>query len=288
MTAKQRNRSREDAKPLRERRRQAHERPWWRSRWLMGGIFGVVAAVAVGFFYFTSLQASPSLPSGADLASVQQAITHVDAAIFDTVGTGDLPNPVKVMNSTQTLGGADGKPQVLYIGAEYCSTCASQRWSLIAALSRFGEFKTLQPTKSASGESYSELPSFTFYRGQYDSPYLSFVSVETGDRNKRPLQRASQDQQSLMALYDRPGTIPFIAFSNRYYTAGSGYDMKLISDKGWSDVATALRDPTNPLTRALIGNANYLTAGICQLTQNQPGSVCESSAVSEISAKLPN
>ncbi len=221
------------------------------------------------------------------MASVNRAITHIPADVFDTVGTGDLPNPLKAMTTEQPLGGADGKAALLYIGAEYCSYCAPQRWSLIAALSRFGEFGELQPTLSARGESYPEFPTYTFYRVQYNSPYLNLVALETGDRAKRPLQRISADQQSLLTLYDHVGTIPFVDIGNKYYAVGTGYDMNMLRDKSWRDVADGLADPTNPLTRAIVGNANYLTAAICQLTQNQPDSVCGSSAVASVVDKLP-
>jgi hypothetical protein len=210
----------------------------------------------------------------------------VNNDIFDMVGTGDLADPLQAMNSSQPLGGADGKPELLYIGAEYCSPCAAQRWSLILALSRFGEFANLQPTKSASGESYPELPSFTFYRSQYNSPYLDFVALEIGNRSKQPLQHLSQDQQALFTLYDRPGTIPFLDFGNKYYTVGSGYDMTMLSNKDWQVLASNLNDPANGVTKAIVGNANYLTAGVCRLTQNQPESVCSSAAIAAISSKL--
>jgi hypothetical protein len=270
---------------LRERRRQAHEQRWWQNPWLIGAPLGLIAIAAVVYFWIRPSQAATaSLPPTAELSQVQYAITHVDPAIYEAVGEGDLPNPFKVMDVNQPkFGGVDPRPQLLYMGAEFCSTCAAQRWSLVAALSRFGEFGTLNPTKSASGESYSELPSFTFYRSQYDSPYVSFVALETADRNRKNLQRPNEDQRSLMAKYTSTNTpAPFISFGNRFYTVGSGYEMRMISDKGWADITGSLNDPTNALTRAIIGNANYLTAGICKLTGNQPDSVCGSAAVSGV------
>ncbi len=35
-----------------------------------------------------------------------------------------------------------GKPEVLFVGAEFCPFCAAERWPLIVALSRFGHFST--------------------------------------------------------------------------------------------------------------------------------------------------
>src|SRR3954453_11949453 len=137
MSVKKPQVNKKGAAPLRERRRQMDQRRRLPAPWMILGASAVVAVVVVFLLKFGPLQASMNLPSDAELASVVQAATHIDDSVFDAVGNGELPSPIKVMNSTQRLGGADGKPQVLYIGAEYCSTCAAQRWSLIAALSRF-------------------------------------------------------------------------------------------------------------------------------------------------------
>ena len=42
-----------------------------------------------------------------------------------------------------------GKPEVLFVGAEYCPFCAAERWPLIVALSRFGHFGALHNMQSA-------------------------------------------------------------------------------------------------------------------------------------------
>jgi hypothetical protein len=36
-----------------------------------------------------------------------------------------------------------------------------------------------------------------------------------------------------------------------------------------------------------VGNANYITAAICKLTNNQPGSSCSSAALQQIEGQLP-
>jgi hypothetical protein len=35
-----------------------------------------------------------------------------------------------------------------------------------------------------------------------------------------------------------------------------------------------MNDPSSTLGKALVGNANYITAGICKLTNNLPASAC--------------
>ena len=48
----------------------------------------------------------------------------------------------------------------------------------------------------------------------------------------------------------------------------------MLAGKSWAQVAAAMNNPSSALGKAMIGNANYLTAGICSLTGNQPASAC--------------
>ena len=49
---------------------------------------------------------------------------------------------------------AAGKPEILYIGAEYCPYCATERWPLAVALSRFGTFTGLRGIHSSATDVY--------------------------------------------------------------------------------------------------------------------------------------
>jgi hypothetical protein len=171
----------------------------------------------------------------------------------------------------------------LYIGAEYCPFCASERWSLIAALSRFGEFGEIQPMRSSSSDIFPDTPTFTFYRSQYASPYFHFVAVETATRDRAPLEQPSPEARALMTREDPGGAIPFIAIGTHAYTVGSSYDPGLLAGKSWAEIAAGLANASNPTTRAIVGNANYYTAAICRATGDQPTAVCRSQAILEIS-----
>ena len=76
---------------------------------------------------------------------------------------------------------ANGKPEVLYIGAEYCPYCAAERWAMIVALSRFGTFSGLATVHSAAAngageaEPYPNTPTWTFVNAKYTSQYLTFT-----------------------------------------------------------------------------------------------------------------
>ena len=47
-----------------------------------------------------------------------------------------------------------GKPEMLYIGAEWCPYCAAERWAMAVALERFGSFSPLRGVYSSSADVY--------------------------------------------------------------------------------------------------------------------------------------
>jgi hypothetical protein len=137
-------------------------------------------------------------------ASVTANIASVPASTLDTVGTGTTFGHTVTAASGAPLT-AGGKPEVLYIGAEYCPYCATERWPLAVALSRFGTFTGLGGIHSSATDVYPSQPTLTFYRSAYVSKYLSFASVETTTENPRtPLQHLTAAQQGLLARYDAP------------------------------------------------------------------------------------
>ena len=66
---------------------------------------------------------------------------------------------------------------MLYIGAEFCPICATQRWPMTVALSHFGTFSNLQQTHSAVSD--GNIPTLSYYGSTFTSPYLTFTPVET-------------------------------------------------------------------------------------------------------------
>jgi hypothetical protein len=90
------------------------------------------------------------------------------------------------------------------------------------------------------------------------------------------LQTPTTAQQALGQTYDPSGSIPFFDLGNKYVQVGNlaPLDPSLLAGKTWSQVAAAMNDPTSAIGKAEIGNANYMTAGICKLTNNQPTTAC--------------
>jgi hypothetical protein len=182
-----------------------------------------------------------------------------------------------------------GKPQVLYVGADFCPYCAAVRWPLIVALSRFGTFSGLTTTRSGitngagQAEPYPGTATWTFYGSTYTSKYLAFSGVELATSQPDastggylPLQQLTAAQEAVYSRYDPQGSVPFLGIGNKYVQMSSlaPYGPKALANLTWSQVAAALHQPSSALARQIDGSANYLTAAFCSLTGNQPASAC--------------
>jgi uncharacterized Zn-finger protein len=243
----------------------------------------LVAAFLVIRWYTTPL---PLPPLNVD--ATQQVITSITSLTpseLDAVGTGSANNLIKKVSGS-TLTGPNGHPEVFYEGAEYCPYCAAERWPMIIALSRFGTFSGLKTTSSSSTDIYPNTPTFTFHSATYTSQYVDFVSVETTDRDRNPLESPTSAEQALVNQYDTSGSIPFVDFGSRYAFSGAMYLPDVLSGISWRAVADSLAQPTSPQAKAILGSANLITASVCKLTADQPASVCSSSAIQSIEKTL--
>jgi Domain of unknown function (DUF929) len=249
-------------------------------------------------------------PTGTALTSVINQTTSVPAATLDTVGSGSgqvTGTPITLKGSQPPLT-SGGKPEMLYMGAEYCPYCAAERWAMVVALSRFGTFSGLATTHSASvdgqgsQEVYPNTSTWTFLNASYTSKYLVFQHVEqytnipdSSTGGYTPLQTPTATQNALISKYDTAtydpalqganGSIPFIDFGNKYMIAGASYNPQLLAGKTWAQIAAALKTPSSPIAQAVDGTANYITAAICEMTGNQPASAC-TTVVKSLEAKI--
>src|SRR2546429_1005912 len=171
LSSNQNNRSQTRNKD--KKQSQSNMRQWL----LIGGVL-VIIAIIIGIFVIFSNQQSGS-PSGPTKASSQvfNAVTNVVPNVLTTVGTGGVQNPLHpVKGPPPILVGPTGKPQLLYIGAEYCPYCAAQRWATVVALSHFGTFDSHYQTTSSSTDVYPSTPTFTFYTGHYGGSFFSNIA----------------------------------------------------------------------------------------------------------------
>jgi hypothetical protein len=293
--------------------REAERRAAQRRRiYLAGGSILVVAIVVIAIVLVklnsgggTAPTASNG-PTGTALASLTKQVTGIPTSVTDKVAGGGVssqefiatPTAADVSSASSELGSyfatvngspltSNGKPEVLFLGAEYCPYCAAERWAMVNAFSRFGTFTGLTTTHSSTSDAYPDTPTFSFYKATYKSNYIDFVSVEETTNYRQgnsssssapyvTLQTPTTAEEALGAAYDPTGAIPFLDFGNKYVEVGNVAPLSpsMLAGKTWAQVAAAMSNPTTSLGTSELGNANYITAAICKLTNNQPVTAC--------------
>jgi len=236
-------------------------------------------------------------------ASLVAEVTGVPASVYDSVGVTSsvaaLDPPVVVKGQpalTFTSAAGSSLPGVYFYGAEYCPYCAAERWSIVAALSRFGTFKGLDNMESSGTDVFPNTPTFTFSHTTYASKYIVFRpeeyysnQVNASGTGYTILQAFKGNEAALVNKYDSstyfPGSLqqgengfPFIDIGNKVLSS-TNYAPSLLQGMTRDEIAASLNDAKNPVTQAIIGSANYLTAGVCAITKQQPASVCTSKGV---------
>lgn len=230
-------------------------------------------------------------------------VTSVPTSVLNTVGVSagsgvTAPLALKGQPALSAhLANGTTVPEVLDVGAEYCPFCAAQRWSTIIALSRFGTWSGLGNTESSSVDVYANTPTFTFLKTKFTSKYLVFRGVETLNNvynasNNPPygkLMSLTAAESALIAKYDtskyinmsasNDGAIPFLSMGNKFLISGASYNPGVLTGLTRTQIAQDLSAPSSPQTTLIITSANEQTAALCQLTKQQPSTVCSSTGV---------
>lgn len=234
-------------------------------------------------------------PTGTADASLISTIAGIPAETFAAVGSNDVQAAPSAINAPALTAG--GKPKVLYIGAEFCPYCAAERWPVTVALSRFGTFSGLGTTHSASADVFPNTATLSFHGSTYTSQYVAFTGVETTTNEQvngqyKPLDTPTAEDQKTFATFNQPpyvksgGSIPFVDLGGKFVSAGATYTPEILAGKTQTEIANALKDPGNPIAKAIDGSANVYTAAICAMTNNQPAAVCSTDVVKAAAGKL--
>lgn len=266
---------------------------------LYAGIVVVFVIAGILYALFGTAQANTGVAAFDNVAvnsSVLSELKSVAAnmTLADEVGLGLVGSPpVGTGNVTPLV--ANGKPEILYIGANYCPFCAVTRWGFTLALMRFGNFSSLHYMTSSANDSYGSSPTFTFYNSSYSSSLIDFTSVELyenvpcGYGCYVKLQNATGFEDGLLNKYDSPttscssgGCIPFIDFGNVSIQDGAPVSPQFIYKQTWGAVIANLTDINTYQSLAIIGTANIFTAQICKMTNNQPASVCDAQYIKRL------
>ena len=280
---------------------------------LAWGAVSLVVVVIVAALVIVKISAGPGpttsshqavLPAPAALV---HEISTVPSSVFNAVGVGipsEFAGDRPIVISGQPPLSLNGKsPTVMYYGAEYCPFCAAERWGMAVALARFGSWTGLDTT--ASGLLDGDFSTLSFRNAKLISRYVNFVPIETctnvvdpgatGCSGYKPLQSPTEAEQAVLAKYASskfvPGnaqgiSFPYIDVDNKVLYSGSTYEPTVLTGLTQAQIAGGLTDASNPVTRSIIGTANYLTASICASTRDAPASICTSAGVRAADAAL--
>jgi hypothetical protein len=273
-------------------------RAWWQKPlyWAGGGVVVVLVVVLLVVLLLPPGNGLQPVSSPTKVpASVLSAVTDPGLHAFATVGEGGQEGELSRLTGTKPLTDSAGKTEVIYVGGEFCPYCAGERWSMIMALSRFGTFTGLKEMSSSSTDTDPSTSTFTFVDSTYTSQTVDFMPVEEEDQNQNPLQTPSASVEQIFTTYDQqpysdsaagePG-FPFLDIGGDYVLYQTGFDPAMLQGLSWKQIATDLGNLKSPVTLAIVGNANFLSAAICLADSNQPSSVCASSTIQSIETVL--
>jgi thiol-disulfide isomerase/thioredoxin len=220
-------------------------------------------------------QSSP--PAGTPIpAATLGKLASVPMSTLNSAPTGGiLQAPQAVAQPPLTV---NGKPEILYIGAEWCPHCAAERWALYVALSKFGTFSP-QPGRIHSANRDGNVPTLTFYGTTYSSPYLSFVPVEVytnhpAGNSYTSLQKPTASQLRLW-LNSNGGSFPFVDLGGRQILSGAQYSFADLQNLSFSTVAAQVGNNSTAIGANIDASAAQLVKTICgSLTHGQPADVC--------------
>jgi thiol-disulfide isomerase/thioredoxin len=257
---------------------------------LAAGSIGLVIVLVVAIIVVKASQSpAKALASGSD-PQVTQQIASVSAATFNQVGTGTATG-LKAISGQPELT-ENGKPEVLYIGGEFCPYCAAERWVIATALSRFGTLSVSQLIHSSPTDTYANTPTLSFVGSSYTSKYVAFTPVEWYGEQDDPntpfghvyLQQPTTAEQ---ALFSEVGgnSLPFLDIANRYVLPAAQYLPSDLDGLTWSQIAADLHDPSSTVAKDIDGAANIVTAALCKVATG-PAGLCTSAGVQAASNSL--
>jgi len=263
---------------------------------------GVVVVIILGFVIYqvtkggttTSTSIGPT-ETPID-GSVLTAVTTSPFSVANAVGVPPSVFPPKVAKNQPTLM-IDGKPGVVYIGALFCPYCAAERWAIVIGLSPFGRWSGLNETTSSPYDADPSTATFAFDHATFTSGYITFAPREAesndttalGTRQKyQPLTAQESDLWSKYESYfgEAGEGFPFLDIGNQVFVLTPSYDPQVLAGLTQAQIAQKLTNPNDPVTQAIMGTVNYIRAGVCHITGQQPSNVCSQSGVTAATKAL--
>jgi thiol-disulfide isomerase/thioredoxin len=263
--------------------RLAQQRAERRRRLLTIGGSAVAIIAVVLVIVFVGINGSNKKVS--DPNALRQSFTTAENAALkaptvDSMASAATPANVIATYLPQTITDqpltSSGKPEVLYVGAEFCPYCAAERWALAVALDKFGALSGLETMHSSPSDTDPNTPTMTFLHSSWSSQSVDFTPVEVEDINHANLQTPTSAENAVWSKYTQH-SFPFIDFGGKSVIVGPTLDPANLAGLSQAQVTTDLKDPSSKVSQSILGAAGYMTAAICQMTNNQPASVCTAS-----------
>lgn len=247
-------------------------------------VAAVVAVVVVLGLQSTNAKATPATPIPAALLSHITSVPLGDM-VAASAKEGSSLNPVGPLTGAPLTDG--NKPEILFIGAEFCPHCAAERWAITAALSQFGTFSNLHQIRSAVRD--GDIATLTFYGASYSSPYFTFVPVEnyTNVPDSKngfyyPLQNPTAAESALWknieAQFGESEGYPFLDIGGKYALYLPQYSFNDLSGLSFTQIANDVGNNATTPGADIDASAAALTKYICGITKDQPASVCSAAA----------
>ncbi len=188
---------------------------------------------------------------------------------------------VEVSKDTMRRG---GKLYVFFMGAEYCPYCAAERWAIVRALQKFGQWDGLKQTISAArDEPFLNLPTYDFTKTTYTSPHIEFASRETKDREFKPLQKLLKTEEKLVRKFNPKKEIPFLLIGGRFMQIGAGFTPKIFIGHTFRQTETELKKAESEIRKTIDNEANIISALMC--VSGLPPEVCKETGLAELVAQ---
>jgi hypothetical protein len=260
-------------------RRAAQQAQRRRRNWIIAAIAVGVVVVLIAVFVVIGLNSSKPK------AAPRTPLTDSEMAQLTSVPISTLVAATKMGVSLQAPSGLtgaplikNGKPEMLYIGAEFCPICATERWPMMVALSHFGTFSNVSQTSSAALD--GNIPTLSFYGSSFDSADMVFTPVETTTNQPQgnyyvPLEKPTADQQALWSkLLNGNLSFPFINMGGKYLLNTSQFSSSVLSGSSFSEILGDVGNNNTTIGKNIDAAAGALVRYLCNMTGEKPAATC--------------
>lgn len=179
----------------------------------------------------------------------------------------------------------EGKLPVFFMGAEYCPYSAAERWAIVRALQKFGQWTGLKQTISAArDEPFLNLPTYDFTEATYNSSQIDFVAREIENREFKPLQKLSKTEEKLVRQFNPEKTIPFLLIGGRFMQLEAGFTPKTFVGHTFRQTETELKKAESEIRKIIDAEANIIVALL--LVSGLPAELCKEPAILELVSQV--